>query len=306
MPEHGFEIEPDLLGVLVGGFKHGLGYEQDFRARIGTDDRTFRPIAEAVERASDRIMYLTEFGREMGSEDDQEEAYELGLHTPNYASGPLFIDGDVSLSTDWKGEMSQESADACLAVLVQELRAAGLEDAKITTPEYRDSPRPFSRDSSQRSCIDVGRGRLLGRAVTMPDHPFVVASELFSGPVESRYNHQSCFGFRVEVDDRYLRSVALALGRAAGRLGWVTEFGRELGPDEVDEADSIELFAPNFGGVPKLIDGGIELDGTSTPKPPAEFSQACVAVVVQELLALNVPAARVGRTQSEQRRQARE
>lgn len=305
MPEHNFDIESGLLGSLVDGFKNGSGYEQDFRAQIETGDRTFRSIAEAVAQASERIMFLTEFGRELGSEEERDQADELYVYTPDYASGPCTTDGEVYLTTDWKGEIPQEAADACLAVLVQELQAAGIGGARITRPNHRDSPRPFRRDTTRSSCTDPDRGRRLGRNVVLPDHPYDVDPQLLDGPVDSRTDHQQCFDFRVEGGDSHLRSIAEALDRASSRLGWITEFGRELGLDDVTEADSIDLFAPNFGGVTKWISGGLELGGRHTGKQPPEFSRACLAVVVQELLASNVPSAGVGFTLSEQRLRSR-
>jgi hypothetical protein len=302
MPIHRYEIEPGVLGTLAGGFEHGPFYQQDFCVRVEVDADELRQAAEAIARASDRIMHLTEFGREIASIEEVEEWAEV-VYTPNWASGPLFVDGQVELFTDWKGEISEVAANACLAVVVQELQASGVQRARIGRDLDRSHPRVFTRPGPAGTCIDPDRGRALGRAVAMPGHGYEIAAELGNTPVEQPSIAWSNICYRVEADDRDLRAAVEAMERVRIRACAVSEFGRELGSAEADEAEKIDIHTPVRCGTPGFVNSGVETSDHSW-QPPV-VADACLAIVVQELLAAGVPAATIGLTTSQQQARTR-
>ncbi len=291
MPVHTYVIEPDFLGPLVDGFKNGRGYYCDFAASVMVNAQTLRLACEAVARTSDRIMLITDFGRELRSLDQRDELdVELDEHevyTPNWTSEPFLIGGHVEIATDWKGEITEEAADACLAVLVQELLSSGIGQAVIGRRPQTERRRPFAVSTRGRSCTDSARGKQLGRPIIIPDSPY----DMELGPA----GEPRRFSVRVETDDDQLRQVAVALERASGRMAWLTEFGREIGPEHVAECAEIEVYTPNLGGgIPSFVDGAVDLS-IYDPVSVA-LADACLAVVVQELMAAEVTSATLRRS----------
>ena len=132
MPAHPFDITSDVLGPLDDLHEpNHPGVYPDFQVVVEGPAAEMGPIAEAIGRAPARIMALTTFGRESTTDEEWELVLRFGIYGPSYASDPYPVDGGVLLYSDWQGEIFPDAANACLAIVVQELLAAGISRASI-------------------------------------------------------------------------------------------------------------------------------------------------------------------------------
>lgn len=132
MPAHSLDIASNVLGPLDDlDEPHHPGVYPDFAVGIEGAEDEHDLIANAIHAAAPRIMALTCFGREIETDDELELVYQFDMIGPNYVSDPIMIERGAGLGSDWKGEALPDAANACLAIVVQELLAAGVSRASI-------------------------------------------------------------------------------------------------------------------------------------------------------------------------------
>lgn len=148
MPAHPYDIDPDVLGELDDLFDpHHPGCYPNFWVLVDGATNDTDAITHALIRAASRIMALTCFGRELTSDAERELGQEFEIYRPNYVSDPIPGDGGIGLYSDWDDEMLPDAANACLAIVVHELRTAGVTHARISRPTHWTSP------ASEPTCI---------------------------------------------------------------------------------------------------------------------------------------------------------
>jgi hypothetical protein len=139
----GIVVDPNLFALVVD--YRGIVLCQDFGVQVASadNDRAERALAAAATR----FMLVTADGRELADEDELDRLLEEGgdqdpnNYTPNFVSGPRPATAGPTMYCDCKDGTMPLMARTMIRILVEEVRAAGLDTAEI-----RPEPKPASQD----------------------------------------------------------------------------------------------------------------------------------------------------------------
>lgn len=124
--EPSISVDDEVFGPVAGRY---LMWHQS--VEVMTDQPEL--AAAALERAGSRFMDVAEDGREL-SPDDPNWTSPWPMYTPNSVSDVRTDGRGPSLGVDCKGEVPDAMRQTFIAILVEELRRAGVREARITVP----------------------------------------------------------------------------------------------------------------------------------------------------------------------------
>jgi len=129
----GITVDPGVLPMLGGD---GEAFTQHWKIAVKSDDPAH--AVEALNAAELRLPHVLENGRELSEEDADYDTAEYDFYSPNYVAV------DVTVPCVWmdcKGGMFPHMARTALRIVADELRKAGVRQARLFTRTHRISQR---------------------------------------------------------------------------------------------------------------------------------------------------------------------
>ncbi|MFD8784437.1 hypothetical protein [Kitasatospora sp. NPDC059599] len=125
----GISVDPDVLRI--GTSRPGSAFHQDFTIAVGSDDPA-RAVA-ALTAAEPRLMCVFEDGSELSPE-EAEDVWDDDR--PPYSPSYVTVDTEVPcVRMDCKGGVFPQMARTALRVVADELRKAGVQRARLFSPD---------------------------------------------------------------------------------------------------------------------------------------------------------------------------